>query len=71
MHSGIGDLHLAEARSPLVIRPIADAGLPAHIGGRQSGRVLLQHADDLLFGESALRMSFAPKEWTRPKSEDI
>src|SRR3954466_2330487 len=28
--------------------------LPAHIGGRHSGRVLLQHPDDLLFGKSAL-----------------
>ena len=45
--------------------------LPAHIGGRQPGRVLLQHLDDLLFGKSALAHVRLPKERTLPKIGDI
>ena len=67
----IGDLHPAEARSPLVEGRIANAVLPAHIGRRQSGRVFLQHLDDLLFGKSALAHVRLPKERTLPKIEGI
>jgi hypothetical protein len=45
--------------------------LPAHIGRRHSGRVLLQHLDDLLFGKSALAHVRLPKERTLPKIGDI
>src|SRR5262249_46400653 len=69
--AGVGDLHPAEPRSPLVECRIADAVLPAHIGRRQSGRMLLQHLDDLLFGKSALAHVRLPKERTLPKIGDI
>jgi hypothetical protein len=45
--------------------------LPAHIGRRQSGRMLLQHLDDLLFGKSALAHVRLRKERTLPKIGDI
>lgn len=39
---------LAQLGAPLAERRIADPGLAAHVSGRQSGRMLLQHLDDLL-----------------------
>src|SRR6202050_1785121 len=52
--AGVGDLHPAIARSPLVEGGIADAVLATQLARRQSGSMLLQHLDDLLFRESAL-----------------
>src|ERR1700691_5094673 len=52
--AGVGDLHPAIARSPLVERGIADAIFATQLAGRQSGSVFLQHLDDLFFRESAL-----------------
>ena len=60
------DLHPAEPGPPFVEGRIADAVLPADIGGRKSGRMLLQHFDDLLFGESALAHVRLHRERTLP-----
>jgi transposase len=45
--------------------------LKQFIRRRQTGRALLQHLDDLLFGKSALAHIRLPKERTLPKIGDI
>src|SRR5581483_6378502 len=52
--AGVGDLHPAVPRSPLVEGCVADPVLAAQLAYRQAGSVLLQHLDNLLFRESAL-----------------
>src|SRR6185437_14410256 len=69
--AGVGDLHPAIARSPLVEGGIADAVLAAQLARRQSGSVLLQHPDDLFFRESALAHVRLPRDRTLPKNEGI
>ena len=69
--AGVGDLHPAVARSPLVERRIADAVFAAQLTCRQPGSVLLQHLDDLFFRESALAHVRLPRDRTLPKNGGI
>src|SRR4029077_20239487 len=64
--AGVGDLHPAITRPPLVKRRIADAVLAAQIARRQPGSVLLQDLDDLLFREPAFTHRPSPRWRTEP-----
>jgi hypothetical protein len=51
---GFRDLHAAELGAPLVKRRIAEAAIAAQLLDRHAGLGLLEEADDLFLGESAL-----------------
>lgn len=62
--TALADVHAAKSGIPFVKGRIADTMLAAQIGNGNAGLMLLQNADDLLFGEMGLLHS-GPFGWAR------